>query len=64
MKEAMHRSHFEGTGGSGRVGGGPGQGGKLTAGIVAVFDVLCRRGCRCMCCEESKLYRLYGYSRT
>lgn len=28
--------HFEGTGGRGRVGGGPGQGGKLETGIVVV----------------------------
>lgn len=27
-------SHFEGTGGKGRLGGGPGQGGKLEEGIV------------------------------
>ena len=33
------RSHFEGTGGRGRVGGGPGQGGKLVAGMISVFDV-------------------------
>ena len=26
--------HFDGTGGRGRVGGGPGQGGKLEIGIV------------------------------
>ena len=34
-----HRSHFDGTGGRGRVGGGPGQGGKLAAGMISVFDV-------------------------
>jgi hypothetical protein len=62
VTEAMDRSHFEGTGGRGRVGGGPGQGGKLTAGIVVVFDVVCRGGCRCVCCEELKSCRLYGYS--
>lgn len=28
------RTHFDGMGGSGRFGGGPGQGGKLEAGIV------------------------------
>lgn len=41
-----NRFHFEGTGGSGRVGGGPGQGGKLVAGIVSVFDGdVGRKGC-------------------
>lgn len=41
MEEAERRAHFEGTGGRGRVGGGPGQGGKLEPGIVTVstFDV-------------------------
>ena len=29
--------HFEGTGGSGRFGGGPGQGGKLAIGMVIVL---------------------------
>lgn len=27
-------SHFDGIGGRGRVGGGPGQGGKVAAGII------------------------------
>ena len=32
-------AHFVGTGGRGRVGGGPGHGGKLAAGIVRDVDV-------------------------
>jgi len=31
-------SHFDGTGGRGRVGGGPGQGGKLAIGILRFVD--------------------------
>jgi len=30
----VRSAHLDGTGGRGRVGGGPGQGGKLAAGIV------------------------------
>lgn len=30
----VNKAHFVGTGGSGLVGGGPGQGGKLATGIV------------------------------
>lgn len=34
----VERSAYLGRGGRGRVGGGPGQGGKLAAGIVMVGD--------------------------
>jgi hypothetical protein len=44
MTVTNDRIYF-GVGGRGRVGGGPGQGGKLTAGIALVFDVDCREGC-------------------
>jgi len=34
-EELVRSVHLDGTGGRGRVGGGPGQGGKLAAGIVS-----------------------------
>ena len=34
MRMPSRAAHFDGTGGRGRVGGGPGHGGKLAAGIV------------------------------
>ena len=42
-ESAMRQSSHFGVGGRGRVGGGPGQGGKLEAGIVILlFDGRCR----------------------
>ena len=38
----MDPGHLLGTGGRGRVGGGPGQGGKLVAGIVLFKRELCK----------------------
>jgi hypothetical protein len=43
--QASPRVQFFGTGGSGRVGGGPGQGGRLImAGIAGMFRSVCGFG--------------------
>ena len=38
VMSSLSTSYLEGTGGRGRVGGGPGQGGKLAAGIVMLMS--------------------------